>query len=120
MYEYYKDFTVFHYQGGREDSEFWRTIKFDKITSPAVENYIERSKSRIPSVMHFMDFWGVDALWKWSLAGLGYISREQAMDELIQFQQFEYAQGHYQSFRNDMRKALANRPPFEVEVKSTT
>jgi hypothetical protein len=117
MYEYYKDFTVFHYQGGREDSEFWKTIKFDKITSPAVENYIERSKSRIPSVLHFMDFWGVDALWKWTLAGLGYINREQAMNELIQFQQFEYAQGHYQAFRNDMRKMLADRPAFEMNPK---
>ncbi len=117
MYEYYKDFTVFHYQGGREDSDFWRTIKFDKITSPAVENYIERSKSRIPSVLHFMDFWGVDALWKWTLAGLGYINREQAMNELMQFQQFEYAQGHYQAFRNDMRRLLADRPPFEMNPK---
>ncbi len=117
MYEYYKDFTVFHYQGGREDSEFWKTIKYEKITSPAVENYIERSKSRIPSVMHFMDFWGVDALWKWTLAGLGYVTREQAMNELIQFKQFEYAQGHYQAFRNDMRKLLADRPPFELYPK---
>lgn len=117
MYEYYKDFTVFHYQGGREDSEFWRAIKFDKITSPAVENYIERSKSRIPSVLHFMDFWGVDALWKWTLAGLGYISREQAMAELNQFDQFEYAQGHYRSFREDMRKLFASSAPFEMNPK---
>jgi tryptophan halogenase len=119
MYEYYKDFTVFHYQGGREDSEFWKTIKFEKITSPAVENYIERAKSRIPSVMHFMDFWGVDALWKWTLAGLGHITREQAMEELLQFQQFEYAQGHYQSFRNEMRRVLEDRPAFEISVKNS-
>lgn len=117
MYEYYKDFTVFHYQGGREDSEFWRTIKFDKITSPVVENYIERAKTKIPSALHFMDYWGVDVLWKWTLAGLGFITKEQAMDELLQFNQFEYAQGHYQAFRNDMRKILADRPPFEMDPK---
>ena len=117
MYEYYKDFTVFHYQGGREDSEFWRTIKFDKITSPAVENYIERSKSRIPSVLHFMDFWGVDSLWKWTLAGLGYVSREQAMNELRQFDQFEFAQMQYRSFREEMRKVHEKSRPFELDPK---
>ncbi len=114
MYEYYKDFTVLHYQGGREDSEFWRTIKFDKVTTPAVENYIERAKSRIPSALHFMDYWGVDALWKWSLAGLGLMTRQQALDELIQFDSYDYAKSHYLSFRNDMKKLLADRPPFEM------
>lgn len=114
MYEYYKDFTVLHYQGGREDSEFWKTIKYDKITTPAVENYIERSKSRIPSTLHFMDYWGVDALWKWSLAGLGLITRQQALDELIQFDSYEYAQHHYRTFREEVKRELANRPAFEM------
>ena len=117
MYEYYKDFTVFHYQGGREDSEFWRTIKFDKVISPAVENYIERSKSRIPTVLHFMDFWRLDGLWRWTLAGLGYVTKQQALDELVQFKQLKYAQLDYQKFRDGMMEFLAEQPPFEIEVK---
>lgn len=114
MYDYYKDFTVLHYQGGREDSEFWRHIKFDKVTTPRVEDYIERAKTRIPSSLHFMDYWGVDVLWKWSLAGLGLMTREQATDELQQFDNYIYAQRHYRDFRASWKKTLENSGPFEI------
>jgi tryptophan halogenase len=118
MYEYYKDFTVLHYQGGREDSEFWRHIKFDKVTTEPVDNYINRAKSRIPAALHFMDYWGVDSLWKWSLAGLGLMTRDQATDELIQFNNYEYAKSHYKDFRKYWKQELENNPSFEMDTST--
>jgi tryptophan halogenase len=118
MYEYYKDFTVFHYQGGREDSEFWRHIKYDKLTTPAVENYIERAKSRMPGVLHFMDFWGVDALWKWTLIGLNLYSKEQAMEELEQYDSYAYAMAHYRSFREETKKRFSDMPSFKMKPQT--
>lgn len=113
MFDYYKDFTALHYQGGREDSEFWRYIKNDKITTPNVENYLERSKSRIPSTLHFMDYWEVDVLWKWTLVGLNYVDRDIASRELIQFNNYDYAKKDYREFREYNKSILANQPSFE-------
>jgi hypothetical protein len=113
MYEYYKDFTVLHYQGGRDDSEFWRHIKNEKLTTPAVENYIERAKSKIPSALHFMDYWGVDSLWKWSIAGLNLMSRETALLELQTYDSYDYAKNHYREFREHWKKETRNQPSFE-------
>jgi tryptophan halogenase len=118
MYDYYKDFTVLHYQGGREDSEFWRHIKNDKVTTDPVEDYLERAKGRIPSALHFMDYWGVDALWKWSLAGLGLMSRDQAHGELAQFNNYEYSKSHYKSFREYWKKELSSNPSFEIDTST--
>jgi tryptophan halogenase len=115
MYDYYKDFIVFHYQGGRDDSEFWKHIKEDKLTTPVVQEYIDRSKSRIPGTLHFMDYWGVDGLWKWTLAGLGFITPEQAKKELEMFRSYEYAKEYYESFSNFQTYNLAaQEKPFEI------
>lgn len=118
MYEYYKDFTVLHYQGGREDTEFWRYIKNEKVVTEPVADYLERAKSRIPSALHFMDYWGVDSLWKWSLAGLGHMSQEQALNELMQFNNYEYAKAHYRDFRKYWKKELENNSPFEINTST--
>jgi tryptophan halogenase len=115
MYDYYKDFIVFHYQGGRDDSEFWRHIKEEKLTTPVVEEYIQRSKSRIPGTLHFNDYWGVDGLWKWTLAGLGFITPEQAKKELKMFNSYEYAKQYYNEFSQFQEYNLSSvERPFEI------
>jgi len=115
MYDYYKDFIVFHYQGGRDDSKFWRHIKEDKLTTPAVDEYIQRAKSRIPGTLHFTDYWGVDGLWKWTLAGLGFITPEQAKNELKMFNSYEYAKQYYNDFSQYQEYNLsAVEKPFEI------
>jgi hypothetical protein len=63
-----------------------------------------------------MDYWGVDVLWKWSLAGLGLMTREQATDELQQFDNYSYAQRHYREFRASWKKTLENSGPFEIRT----
>ena len=116
MYEYYKDFTVLHYQGGRDDSEFWRHIKNEKVTTPVVQDYIEKSKSKIPSTLYFADYWNTDTLWKWSLAGLGLMTEKQALDELLDANKYEYAKEHYEYFVRETKNSVQNNDSFEVSV----
>jgi tryptophan halogenase len=81
--EHYKDFTVFHYQGGRTDSEFWRYITNEKATTPVVENYIEKAQNNIiPGDTYFNDKFALDGLWKWTLSGLDLITPAQANKQL--------------------------------------
>jgi hypothetical protein len=82
MYDYYKDFVVLHYQGGRTDTPFWKHITNDRLSTPVVDAYIEKIKARLPGKYMFNDIWNVDALWKWTAAGLGMVSQQQAIDEL--------------------------------------
>jgi tryptophan halogenase len=116
MYEYYKDFTVLHYQGGREDSEFWRHIKNEKITTPVVEDYIEKSKSKIASTLYFSDYWNTDSIWKWSLAGLGFVTQKQALDELLDANIYEYSKQHYEYFTHELRHSIQDNDSFETDV----
>lgn len=116
MYEHYKDFTVLHYQGGREDSDFWRYIKEEKITTEVVEDYIQKSKSKIPSTLYFEDYWNVDVLWKWSLAGLGLITEEQALEELIDSNMYEHAKQNYEEFREEIKYSVKDNNSFEIDT----
>ena len=118
MYENLLDFTVLHYQGGRDDSEFWRHIKNDKLITPFVENYIEKAKSKIPTFLHFTEeVWGANDLWKWSLAGLNLIDEDTAREELIQFDMYEYASSHYKFFSENIKKELIMQDKtFEIDL----
>lgn len=120
MYENLLDFTVLHYQGGREDSEFWRHIKNDRLVTPFVENYIEKAKSRIPTFLYFTDeVWGANNLWKWSLAGLNLVDENIAREELIQFDMYEYARSHYKFFSENIKKDLENQnKTFEIDLNN--
>jgi len=82
MYEHYKDFVVFHYQGGRTDTPFWQHITNDKLSTPVVDSYIEKVQARAPGRYMFNDIWNVDVLWKWTATGLGFFTQKQARAEL--------------------------------------
>jgi hypothetical protein len=76
-----------HYQGGRDDSEFWRYIKTGATMTPFVEETLERLKTRIPTYLHYEDFWGSSAsLWGWINAGLGFATPKIAKKELKLFE----------------------------------
>jgi len=118
MYENLLDFTSLHYQGGRDDSDFWRFIKNEKLATPAVFDYIERAKHKIPSDLHFTgNVWGgADDLWKWSLAGLGLIDKETAKNELIYSDTYDHARTNYKIFEQSYQEELKNQPrPFEFD-----
>ena len=115
MYESYRDFVVLHYRGNRGDSDFWNFVTNEIPVPAAVEDYLEKSKYKIPTTLHFEDYWGVDGLWKWTLAGLGYITKEQARKELDDAGMYEYAKGYYQEFSDQHLYFLSVQDkPFEV------
>lgn len=120
MYENLLDFTVLHYQGKRDDSDFWRYIKNENLVTPTVKNYIEKAKSKIPtSLFAPQEQWGANDLWKWSLAGLNLIDPELAKEELLQFDMYDYAKSHYEHFKeNTSRDLLDQSLPFEIDLKN--
>jgi hypothetical protein len=120
MYENLLDFTVLHYQGGREDSEFWRYIKNENLVTPTVKNYIEKAKNKIPTFLFASDEqWGANDLWKWTLAGLNLIDPNLAKEELMQFDMYDYAKGHYEYFKESSEKDLLNQNlSFEIDLKN--
>jgi tryptophan halogenase len=118
VYDHYKDFVVLHYQGGRDDTDFWSTIKNDKISTPVVDDYIERAKYKIPTALHFPESYAVTGLWKWSLAGLGLVTPEQAQKELKMFKLENYASNYYREFSEAALYKITSTPfPFEITPK---
>ena len=84
LYDNIRDFISLHYQGGREDSEFWQWIKNNRIVSPRAEHFYKKSKLQVPGVLEVNGIIGTPnvALWNWISAGLGIIDQEQAKQEL--------------------------------------
>jgi hypothetical protein len=66
LYDLQIDFISFHYQGGRDDTPFWRSIKNDKKISPAAEIYLNRCKDKIPGILEINGMFGspTAGLWK--------------------------------------------------------
>jgi tryptophan halogenase len=80
----YKDLIQMHYLTRREDTNFWKYIKYDlEITDRNIE-VLKLCKNR---VLAFKDFSGIISgsgwgVWSWLLAGLGHIT-EEAIDDTI-------------------------------------
>ena len=116
MMESYKDFTVLHYQGGRTDTPFWRSIVEEKKTTDVVEDYIEKSKSLIPSTFLFNDKYGVDSLWKWSLAGLDLISQKDAIRQLKHQNIYHIGKKEFMAFYEHTEQALMKSDTSYIKV----
>lgn len=86
LYDINMHFISFHYQGNRNDTPFWQSIKKDKKISPMAETYLKRCKHKIPSILETSGVFGTPtaALWNWIAAGIDVITREQAKKELIE------------------------------------
>jgi tryptophan halogenase len=84
MYDITLDFISLHYQGGRNDTPFWRWVQDEKIVSPYVTDIIERSKHKIVGHQEIGIKYGAPAigLWNWTLAGLDLVSPEVADRDL--------------------------------------
>lgn len=86
LYDSILDFVSFHYQGGRTDTAFWRSIADKNRCTPRAKQYLEKCKKKIPG---FLDVHGIigspaAALWNWVAAGLDLITPEQAKKELME------------------------------------
>jgi tryptophan halogenase len=89
MYDEIKDFLVLHYQGGRNDTEFWKRIASGETMSDRAEWILDMCKhGAIPSINTFgKNYLGMigPTLHNWTLAGLGHITPEHARAQLEKF-----------------------------------
>lgn len=95
------DFISLHYQGGRDDSEFWRYIKNDNIVTPTAKSLVDQSKIQIPGTKTTMEeSFGSHqpALANWILAGMDLITPERALYELKRDSRLETAKMEYSKF----------------------
>ena len=83
MYDDFRDFLVMHYQGGRADTPFWRSIG----ANDSARELLELWRLRTPRASDFADYFGSLSveLWFYTLDGLGLLSRDAAQRELDQY-----------------------------------
>jgi tryptophan halogenase len=76
------DFVSMHYTGGREDTPFWKDIKYQKELSPRVKEIISLSKSRLSRWDDWDTYYGCmnQIVWSSSLAGLGHYQKQTIVD----------------------------------------
>jgi len=84
MIDDFKDLIQIHYITKREDSEFWKYIKYELEISDRNKEVLNLCKIRVPSFKDFSAIvsasgWGV---WCWLLAGLGHISNDVVDDSI--------------------------------------
>lgn len=84
LYDSILDFVSFHYQSGRSDSKFWKSIQEKNRCTPRAKQYLEKCKKQIPGFLEIHGLIGspAAALWNWIAAGLDIITPKQAEREL--------------------------------------
>ena len=88
MFDNMRDFVSLHYAGDREDTEFWKYMKYDAKKSDFILNLIETCKHRMPTINDFSEYFGSAGwpLYSYILAGIGKLSKDvckKALDETI-------------------------------------
>jgi len=84
MIDEYADLIQMHYMGGREDSDFWKYVKYELPKRNKVTEIIDICKYRCPSPRDWEVFpgasgWGV---WATILPGLGILSKKIACNTM--------------------------------------
>ena len=84
LYDANMDFISFHYQGGRNDTPFWRSITEKNKISSEAKTYLERCKHKVPGILETVGLFGTPSacLWNWIAAGIGLITPERARKDL--------------------------------------
>ena len=114
MFEDFKDFLNIHYMGGREDSEFWKHIKFSNSKTPFVEHILDLVKYRIPSHNDFNAYYGSAGwgIWSYILAGTNNFYEDVAREEMrlqyngISF--YEFAETKIKNLKREALNKIAN------------
>jgi hypothetical protein len=97
FYDLNLDFVSMHYQGGRDDTLFWRHIKSESIVSPFAEKIITRSKKKLVSYFEIANNFGAPAigLWNWSMAGLDLLDPKMSYSDLIESNMYNKAEKQF-------------------------
>lgn len=94
------DFISLHYQGGREDTEFWRNVKSKGYLTDNARTIIEQAKYKIPGYTSMEGMFGSFSipLANWILAGLDIITPKMAEEELMKESRLLFAREEYEKF----------------------
>jgi hypothetical protein len=108
LYESILDFVSFHYQGGRDDTQFWKDVNEKNKCTPRARQYLEKCKKQIPGFLDIHGLIGSPAvsLWNWIAAGLDLITPAQAAQELAEkglFEKSKYA--HNEMIQNRIQES---------------
>lgn len=97
MYDLLKDFLVLHYQGGRNDTEFWKYITAGNTLTDHVRSMIGLCKHRVPNSTLFPGVPGAAGwpLWSYILAGTGNLLSEVAKKEFELHRLGDYVTSDY-------------------------
>lgn len=78
LFDDYLDFLCVSYQGGREDTEFWREVTNKKLLTQRAQHIIDIAKTRLTRELDFDKFlgYGSQGLYNYTLAGLGLLSAD--------------------------------------------
>lgn len=102
LHEVATDFISLHYQGGRDDSAFWKYIKNENIVTPIAKNLVDQSKFQIPGAKTMIgeESYGSHPapLSYWILAGMDLIDKERAKYELNRDSRMDLAKEEYEKF----------------------
>jgi flavin-dependent dehydrogenase len=100
LYDLTMDFISFHYQGNRNDSEFWKSFYNQKRISPNAQIFLNKSKNHIPGFLEINGIVGSPSvsLWNWISAGIDVINQDQAKQELIDKNVYNYYEKEFNKF----------------------
>lgn len=78
MFDDIADFISIHYEGGREDTEFWKFVKYQKKKTEFVKQILDVSENRLTRFYDFKQYYGSpgQALYNITLAGIGKFNKE--------------------------------------------
>lgn len=79
LFEDYLDFLSISYASGKEDSAFWKHVKYDKILTNRAQEILELSQHRLIRDLDFTRFlgYGGQGLWNYTLAGLKLVNKQK-------------------------------------------
>jgi hypothetical protein len=105
------DFISLHYQGGREDTEFWRDIKNKNRCTDYAKKILNLAEKKIPGMVIHEGMFGSFSipLVNWNLAGMGILSRTQAEKDLIRNNNYVLAESYHKEFVGKILKHSENK-----------
>jgi tryptophan halogenase len=119
MYDLIKDFLVVHYQGGRQDTEFWKYISSGEPLTDHARDIMNICKHRVPNSSLYPGIAGAAGwpLWSYILAGTGNLSKEVAKKELQLHRIEQYAEIEYKKMSADIENRIRVLPNNTDEIR---